>query len=156
MKLMTLTILTYPSCRWCERGYCEDCLDWEKTTLIDDALPEFEMLGFSAIPQAFYIRCPVCHDDLDTHPFQKQHEREYAAAYEKHVNKLDGPGSESQNQGDASLMGSMTEGATRTVSSISTPEGGVATPTTGMKKADTLVDIRMLGSLVKLQQLNKR
>ena len=47
-------------CRWCERGYCEDCLDWDNTDLIGDNLPEYELLGFPAVTQAFYIRCPAC------------------------------------------------------------------------------------------------
>ena len=49
-------------CRWCERGYCEDCLDWEKTDLLGENLKEFEILGFPAVTQAFYIRCPSCTD----------------------------------------------------------------------------------------------
>ena len=47
-------------CRWCERSYCEDCLDWEKTQLLGDELKEYEMLGFSTVSQAFYIQCPGC------------------------------------------------------------------------------------------------
>ena len=49
-------------CRWCERGYCEDCLDWDKTTLLGENLPEYELLDFPAVVQAFYIECPSCHD----------------------------------------------------------------------------------------------
>ena len=49
-------------CRWCERGYCEDCLDWDKTDLLGENLKEYELLSFPAIQQAFYIKCPSCHD----------------------------------------------------------------------------------------------
>ena len=49
-------------CRWCERGYCEDCLDWDKTDLLGENLKEYELLGFPAVVQAFYIKCPSCHD----------------------------------------------------------------------------------------------
>ncbi len=49
-------------CRWCERGYCEDCLDWDKTELLGENLKEYELLGFPAVTQAFYIKCPSCHD----------------------------------------------------------------------------------------------
>ena len=49
-------------CRWCERGYCEDCLDWDKTELIGENLKEYEILGFPAVTQAFYISCPSCAD----------------------------------------------------------------------------------------------
>lgn len=49
-------------CRWCERGYCEDCVDWDKTELIGENLKEYELLGFPAVTQAFYISCPSCAD----------------------------------------------------------------------------------------------
>lgn len=49
-------------CRWCERGYCEDCLDWDKTELLGENLKEYELLGFPAVTQAFYICCPSCTD----------------------------------------------------------------------------------------------
>ena len=49
-------------CRWCERGYCEDCLDWDKTDLLGENLKEYELSGFPAVQQAFYIKCPNCHD----------------------------------------------------------------------------------------------
>ena len=47
-------------CRWCERGYCEDCLDWEQTELYGENLKEYEILGFPTISQAYYISCPSC------------------------------------------------------------------------------------------------
>ncbi|KAI4096236.1 MAG: hypothetical protein L6R37_006977, partial [Teloschistes peruensis] len=49
-------------CRWCERGYCEDCLDWDKTELLGDNLKEYELLGYPVVAQAYYIRCPPCVD----------------------------------------------------------------------------------------------
>ena len=67
-------------CRWCERGYCEDCLDWDKTKLLDENLPEYEVLDFPAVVQAFYIECPSCHD----HHEENAEAREFCAnrAYE--------------------------------------------------------------------------
>ncbi|KAK3073571.1 hypothetical protein LTR53_004723 [Teratosphaeriaceae sp. CCFEE 6253] len=47
-------------CRWCENGYCEDCLDWEHVNLIGDTLPEYAMLGYGAQAQAWYVECPAC------------------------------------------------------------------------------------------------
>lgn len=48
-------------CRWCERGYCEDCLDWDRTDLLGETLKEYELLGFPAVTQAFYLgKCPSC------------------------------------------------------------------------------------------------
>ncbi|KAA8892577.1 hypothetical protein FN846DRAFT_685643 [Sphaerosporella brunnea] len=47
-------------CRWCEYGYCEDCMDWDHTELLGETLPEFELLGFGPIEQAFWIKCQYC------------------------------------------------------------------------------------------------
>ncbi|USP78906.1 SWI/SNF-related matrix-associated actin-dependent regulator of chromatin subfamily A member 5 [Curvularia clavata] len=47
-------------CRWCPQGFCEDCLDWDKTELIGENLPEFEVLDEEAMPTGFYIKCPSC------------------------------------------------------------------------------------------------
>ena len=49
-------------CRWCDAGYCEDCLDWDKTELLGENLKEYELLSFPAVSQAFYIKCSSCHD----------------------------------------------------------------------------------------------
>jgi SWI/SNF-related matrix-associated actin-dependent regulator of chromatin subfamily A member 5 len=59
-------------CRWCERGYCEDCIEWEKTTLIGDSLTEYELLEYPAQSQAFYIQCSVCTDHFKEHPKDKK------------------------------------------------------------------------------------
>lgn len=48
-------------CRWCESGYCEDCLDWDRTDLIGENLKEYDLLGFAPVSQAFYISCPACN-----------------------------------------------------------------------------------------------
>ena len=55
-------------CRWCENGYCEDCLDWERTALVGESLPELEMLGFGAVEQAFWIKCAHCAHRHDVDP----------------------------------------------------------------------------------------
>lgn len=47
-------------CRWCERGYCEDCLDWDRTELVGENLKEYVLLGFPAVNRAFYVKCPSC------------------------------------------------------------------------------------------------
>lgn len=60
-------------CRWCERGYCEDCLDWDKTDLLGENLQEYELLDFPAVDQAFYIKCPGCRD----HHEEDAHARKY-------------------------------------------------------------------------------
>ncbi|KAK3706970.1 hypothetical protein LTR37_012469 [Vermiconidia calcicola] len=53
-------------CRWCENGYCEDCLDWDTARLIEETLPEFEMLGYAARENAWYIECSACVKHWET------------------------------------------------------------------------------------------
>ncbi|EPS43348.1 hypothetical protein H072_2644 [Dactylellina haptotyla CBS 200.50] len=47
-------------CRFCERAYCEDCLDFDVAKLIGDEILEFQLLDYYAIPQAFYVECHNC------------------------------------------------------------------------------------------------
>lgn len=49
-------------CRWCEAGYCEDCLDWDEAQfeLIGESIPEFELLGVEQKDSAFWIKCKDC------------------------------------------------------------------------------------------------
>jgi SWI/SNF-related matrix-associated actin-dependent regulator of chromatin subfamily A member 5 len=47
-------------CRWCEDGFCEDCINWDETKLLGETLPEFELLDFPSIGQAFWIKCERC------------------------------------------------------------------------------------------------
>jgi SWI/SNF-related matrix-associated actin-dependent regulator of chromatin subfamily A member 5 len=47
-------------CRWCAHGYCEDCLDWNTVKLVGETLLEYEMLGYGAMSNAWYIECPGC------------------------------------------------------------------------------------------------
>ncbi|EMD70017.1 hypothetical protein COCSADRAFT_216202 [Bipolaris sorokiniana ND90Pr] len=58
-------------CRWCPRGYCEDCLDWHNTELIGENLPEFEVLGEHAMSGGFYVKCPSCIESAKEDPEQR-------------------------------------------------------------------------------------
>ena len=69
-------------CRWCERGYCEDCLEWDKTELLGENLKEYELLGFPAVTQAFYIKCPSCYD----HHIESPEAREYCENQAAEIN----------------------------------------------------------------------
>ncbi|KAK5735455.1 hypothetical protein LTR17_008153 [Elasticomyces elasticus] len=53
-------------CRWCEKGYCEDCLDFDMTNIIGDNIPEYKMLGVGSRSQAWYIECPSCTEHWQT------------------------------------------------------------------------------------------
>lgn len=75
-------------CRWCERGYCEDCLDWDKARLIGDTLPEFEMLKFGAVDQAYFIECPSCVEHWELDPTDLDRTMQEKAAIEKRYRKF--------------------------------------------------------------------
>ena len=78
-------------CRWCERGYCEDCLEWDKTELLGENLKEYELLGFPAVTQAYYIKCPSCHEHHNESPeardYCAQQAAEIDARYEAMVDE---------------------------------------------------------------------
>lgn len=59
-------------CRWCERAYCEDCLDFEKTELVGNNLVEYELLGYGEMTQAFYIQCHACTLHFEETPKDKK------------------------------------------------------------------------------------
>ncbi|KAL9125135.1 MAG: hypothetical protein Q9217_005611 [Psora testacea] len=116
-------------CRWCERSYCEDCLDWERTDLLGDNLREYELLGFSAVPQAFYIKCPDCTDhhieDPQARSFCKHADKEIDERYQELLNRRTlaaGPAEiiDSPKRASSST-GSLTEATTLNSSGISTP-----------------------------------
>lgn len=49
------------SCRWCAYGYCEDCLDWDKTRLVGDTIHEYKILKFPIRREAYYVICQDCN-----------------------------------------------------------------------------------------------
>ncbi|SMR61289.1 unnamed protein product [Zymoseptoria tritici ST99CH_3D1] len=105
-------------CRWCEAGYCEDCLDWDKANLVGHELPEFGLLNFGRVTQAFYIECHGCVGRWEVDPADKREvemqkerieelwdeavaERERAAAMDG-VQMLGGAGAELATPGTVS------------------------------------------------------
>ncbi|KAI9787239.1 MAG: hypothetical protein M1839_003477 [Geoglossum umbratile] len=71
-------------CRWCERGYCEDCIEWNKIQLIGDSLIEYELLGFGPIEQAYYVVCQNCTE----HHKEDEHAREYVGKMRRTFEKV--------------------------------------------------------------------
>jgi hypothetical protein len=55
-------------CRWCEKGHCEDCLDWTKARLLGESIPEFEVLGFENKKNAWFVECQGCISEFETNP----------------------------------------------------------------------------------------
>ncbi|KAF2451200.1 hypothetical protein P171DRAFT_375186 [Karstenula rhodostoma CBS 690.94] len=68
-------------CRWCPRGFCEDCIEWgkEDLELIGENLPEFEMMHQPSAQTGFYIKCPDCVDTMQ----EDQEKSEWVAEMEK-------------------------------------------------------------------------
>ena len=83
-------------CRWCELAYCEDCLDWDRTDLTGETLPEYLSLGFGAVVQAYYIVCPGCQDQQKDDPksraFCKRKTVEYDRQLQDAIGRADGEG----------------------------------------------------------------
>ena len=75
-------------CRWCERAFCEDCLNFEKTDLLGETLKEYELLGFPAVAQAFYIKCHACADDHIVNPGDRKVCDDWAAEIDEQYGVL--------------------------------------------------------------------
>ncbi|MCJ1399711.1 hypothetical protein MMC11_002913 [Xylographa trunciseda] len=135
-------------CRWCERGYCEDCLEFDKTTMIGNNLQEYELLGFPEVSQAFYISCPSCKDhhteNLDAKNFcetkAQEYDEEYKQILESKSSTITAHEADGKMVSSFSRAGSMTDATTLDESGLSTPQVECAdtfrTPT-GMKRKST-------------------
>lgn len=121
-------------CRWCQNGYCEDCLDWDKAELIGENLKEFELIGFPSVSQAFYIYCPACKDHHAEHAgsreFCENMTIEYDTRYKEALNEqaLVVAASElaKKEMLPSSRAESLTDGTTLDGSGISTPQFGAS------------------------------
>ncbi|QDS73472.1 hypothetical protein FKW77_009015 [Venturia effusa] len=116
-------------CRWCEHGFCEDCLDWDNTTLLGDTLDEYQTLDFPAMEQAYYIVCSDCNAS-DMH-------EAFATSEVYHKEQL---AIKLQEEGNIDDVPSLTDAPTGSYNSeISTP-ADFGVPTLVMPKAEELVD----------------
>ena len=103
-------------CRWCEKGYCEDCMDWDTVKLIGESIPELEMLGYST-NNAWYIDCQACVERWEQDPADQKHvQREKGRIEDEHrefmkARKLD----------DAVQLGNNSTDTPTTVSEAVTP-----------------------------------
>ena len=113
-------------CRWCERGFCEDCLDWDQTDLLGDNLKEFELLAFPSVTQAYYICCPSCTGRHATDATEK-------AFCDKQAKEIDGQYETMLEEQDAKIATVIAEqetpSDTQSLTDASTVESSaVATP----------------------------
>ena len=121
-------------CRWCERGYCEDCLDWDKADLIGENLIEFELLDFPSVTQAYFIECPCCKDQHADDPISREFCEQYVAQYNsEYQEKLDrqmaaSTATEIAKKGkfSSSRAESLTDATTLDDSGFSTPQLGIS------------------------------
>ena len=131
-------------CRWCERGYCEDCLDWDQTEIYGENLKEYEMLGFPTISQAFYISCPGCTDhrlhDEEAREFWQRQEGIIDDQYEQFCQRKQSFAADMEDTNkDSSLASraeSLTDATTLEDSAVHTPcvEVGELVASTSRKK----------------------
>ncbi|KAI9827169.1 MAG: hypothetical protein M1832_005305 [Thelocarpon impressellum] len=111
-------------CRWCERAYCEDCLELDRADLIGDSLMELETLGLDAISQAFYVRCPDCKDVQEGDPSARKFCADMLAEFcRKHQEMLEAEGRDDapHTTEAASRAHSLTDATTVESSGVNTP-----------------------------------
>ncbi|KAI9703890.1 MAG: hypothetical protein M1836_007663 [Candelina mexicana] len=116
-------------CRWCERGYCEDCLDWDKVELIGENLLEYELLGYPAVTQAFYICCPPCaeyhREDSTAREFCVNAARDYERLHKQMMDKQTATAAVQDSRNIVELPSraeSLTDATTVDDSGVSTPK----------------------------------
>lgn len=81
-------------CRWCDKGFCEDCLDFDNANLIGDTLPEFVMTGFGKVDQAYYIDCSDCTQGWQENEHTKNEAIKAKARYEAQYAAFFGTGTD--------------------------------------------------------------
>lgn len=132
-------------CRWCEKGYCEDCLDWETVKLVGDSLKEFEILDFVRNHQAYYIECPTCIQHWDEHPEDRKmverEERQIDKMYKKAVAAKEAAQARAAELEALSIdtPGILTTGTTpKSVSGPATPLSDSSAPVTKKRRVNML------------------
>ena len=108
-------------CRWCERGYCEDCLDWDKTELLGENLKEYRLLGFPPVKQAYYIGCPSCTQHHQENPEAREFCRQRAIEIEARYSEFLKERHRTSERQLPSRAESLTDATTMESSGISTP-----------------------------------
>ena len=97
-------------CRWCQHGYCEDCLDWDSANLLGETLPEYELLGYESKNNAWFIECPDCVNSWVTDPGDRaavdEERKRIGKEYEAYM---------------TAMADSVAEATPKTISEVSTP-----------------------------------
>lgn len=82
-------------CRWCHKGFCEDCLDPD-SKLLGETISEYEVLQFTPKRNAWYIHCTECQESQEDPAFGKliasmaeQHDKEHAELVQAQNDNMD-------------------------------------------------------------------
>lgn len=108
-------------CRWCERGFCEDCADWGKTQLLGENLKEYELLEYPSVIQAYYICCHTCSDDHTLNPASKAFYDEQAADIDMRHSLMLEQDAKAMSDSTLSDSLSLTDASTIDESAVTTP-----------------------------------
>jgi SWI/SNF-related matrix-associated actin-dependent regulator of chromatin subfamily A member 5 len=103
-------------CRWCEKAYCEDCVDFAKTKLLGNSLPEYQLLKYPEAVQAFYIQCAACTDNFVDNPENEKLCKDLEGGIMLEWNSLFG-----DSRAESLQPGSLTDATTAEASSVNTP-----------------------------------
>ena len=74
-------------CRWCEKGYCEDCMDWDTVNLINNSIPEMEMLNYYT-NNAWFVECQACVENWKQDPRDYKFIQKEKARIEQQYNEF--------------------------------------------------------------------
>ncbi|THY64205.1 hypothetical protein D6C99_00299 [Aureobasidium pullulans] len=115
-------------CRWCHKGFCEDCLD-PNADLLGDTLPEYEVLGYPIKRNAYYVHCTECKESEQDPEFgalitsmTEQYSREYTELIQaQQANYIDNTRGGAEAPMPPSRDESMTDGITLESSGQATP-----------------------------------
>ena len=123
-------------CRWCEKAFCEDCLDWDNTMALGDNLIEYELLGYPEIVQAFYIQCSSCTANFKHNPHDKKVCDDLADGFRVEHEKLFGK-SQPMERDLSTRPGSLTDATTIGTPGVHTPDVDDDEPplSSGLKRA---------------------
>lgn len=126
-------------CRWCEKGFCEDCLDWDKAHLIDYSLPELEMLNYYT-ENGYYIDCHHCVENWKQDPEDLQAMVNEKARIEKLYSKFQ------LAEQDASPGADYGPDTMATVSEAMTPDETSSMPTPKKLKSESFAGLGLVPS----------
>jgi SWI/SNF-related matrix-associated actin-dependent regulator of chromatin subfamily A member 5 len=115
-------------CRFCEKAFCEDCLDFDRTKLLGETLKEFELLDYPWNENAYYIECPHCTahqaESLEVREFWAARAAEYDELHAAMVENL----SRTEEDAEAKLQSKVASRAPSMTDATTLGDSRLATP----------------------------